>query len=146
MTSSWRGGRMSGACSRRGRNLTIGFGLTLVCLLAWAGESKGAKSAVAQCGWHIGSDAGWADTTGGAKFRPSSYCAAPSGSDPFDGVHLKSFTKEGGQTVSGTRLARWRWTTPPGTGIVNVRGTWWHALHDGFEHRLGTDGGDGGVG
>ena len=27
-----------------------------------------------------------------------------------------------------------------GTGIVAVRGSWSHTLHDGFEHRLGTDG------
>jgi Bacterial Ig-like domain len=135
---------MSGTRGRRGRIVAIGAGLALALLLAGAGEARAGKYAVAQCGWHLGAEAAWADTTGGAKFRPSSYCAAPSGADPFDGVHLKSFTREGEQTVSGTRFARWRWTTPPGTGIVNVRGTWWHALHDGFEHRLGTDSGDGG--
>jgi hypothetical protein len=135
---------MSGSRIRRARGLTVGFGLALIAMLVWVGEARAAKYAVAQCGWGIGSDAVWADTTGGAKFRPSSYCATPPGADPFDGVHLKSFTRESEQTVSGNRFARWRWTTPPGTGIVNVRGTWWHALHDGFEHRLGTDSGDGG--
>ena len=40
-------------------------------------------------------------------------------------------------TVSGTRYARWRWEAPPGTGITAVRGTWWHALHDGMEQRIG---------
>ena len=135
---------MSRTRARRGRAAFAGFGLALAATLIWAGEARAAKYAVAQCGWHVASEAAWADTTGGAKFRPSSYCAAPAAADPFDGVHLKSFTREGQQTVSGTRFARWRWTTPPGTGIVNVRGTWWHALHDGFEHRLGTDSGDGG--
>ena len=135
---------MSGSLVRRGRWAVAGFGLILVSLLIWVGEASGARYAVAQCGWHVGSEAAWGDTTGGAKFRPSSHCVPPAGADPFDGVHLKSFTREGEPTVSGTRFARWRWTTPPGTGIVNVRGTWWHALHDGFEHRLGTDSGDGG--
>ena len=61
-------------------------------------------------------DADWADTTGGAKFRPDAYCVTPPGADPFDGAHLKSFTRSGAATVSGTRFARWRWEAPPGTG------------------------------
>ena len=135
---------MSGTRGGRGRIVAMGVGLALALLLVAASEARAGKYAVAQCGWHLGSDAAWADTTGGAKFRPDSYCATPAGADPFDAAHLKSFTRDGQQTVSGNRFARWRWTTPPGTGIVQVRGTWWHALHDGFEHRLGTDGGDGG--
>jgi len=135
---------MSGTRGGRGRLVAIGVGLVLSLLLVVASEATAGKYAVAQCGWHLGADATWADTTGGAKFRPASYCATPLDADPFDAAHLKSFTRDGQQTVSGTRFARWRWTTPPGTGIVAVRGTWWHALHDGFEHRLGTDGGDGG--
>ncbi len=135
---------MSGTRGGRGRIVAMGIGLALVLLLVGAGEARAGKYAVAQCGWHLGSDAAWADTTGGAKFRPDSYCATPAAADPFDGAHLKSFTRAGQQTVSGTRFARWRWTAPPGTGIVQVRGTWWHALHDGLEQRLGTDGGDGG--
>ena len=71
---------------------------------------------VAQCGWYVGADADWADTTGGAKFRPDAYCVPPAGADPFDGDHLKSFTRDGQATVSGTRFARWRWVAPPGTG------------------------------
>ena len=63
----------------------------------------------------------------------------PAGADPFDGAHLKSFTRDGQATVSGTRFARWRWQAPPGTAITRVRGTWWHALHDGIEQRLGVD-------
>jgi hypothetical protein len=135
---------MSGTRARGGRIVAIGAALALALLLVGAGEARAGKYAVAQCGWHLGSDAAWADTTGGSKFRPDSYCATPATADPFDAAHQKSFTRDGQQTVSGTRFARWRWTTPPGTGIVQVRGTWWHALHDGFEHRLGTDAGDGG--
>ena len=46
--------------------------------------------------------------------------------------------------MSGTRFARWRWEAPARTGITAVRGTWWHALHDGFQHRLGAGDGAGG--
>ena len=63
--------------------------------------------------------------------------------DPFDGVHMKSFTK-GGSTVSGTRYARWRWVAPAGTGITRVTGTWWHTLHDGMEQRIGVGNWSGG--
>ncbi|HEU4737016.1 MAG TPA: Ig-like domain repeat protein, partial [Solirubrobacterales bacterium] len=96
------------------------------------------RYSVAQCGWHVGADAGWADSTGGAKFRPDAYCATPPGADPFAGAHLKSFTRDGQGTVSGTRYARWRWEAPEGTGITRVSGTWWHALHDGIEQRIGV--------
>ena len=112
---------MSGTRGGRGRIVAMGIGLALALLLLGASEARAGKYAVAQCGWHLGSDAAWADTTGGAKFRPDSYCATPAGADPFDGAHLKSFTRDGQQTVSGTRFARWRWTTPPGTGIVQVQ-------------------------
>jgi hypothetical protein len=135
---------MSGTRGGRGRIVAMGIGLVLALLLLGASEARAGKYAVAQCGWHLGSDAVWADTTGGVKFRPDSYCATPASADPFADAHLKSFTRDGQQTVSGNRFARWRWTTPPGTGIVQVRGTWWHSLHDGIEHRLGTDSGDGG--
>ncbi len=68
----------------------------------------------------------------------------PAGADPFDGAHLKSFTRDGQGTVSGTRFGRWRWVAPPGTGITQVRGTWWHTLHDGIEQRIGVGNGAGG--
>jgi hypothetical protein len=126
------------------RIVAMGIGLAVAMLLLAAGEARAGKYAVAQCGWYVGADAGWGDTTGGAKFRPSSYCVPPAGADPFDGMNLKSFTRDGQGTVSGTRFARWRWTAPPGTGITQVRGTWWHALHDGMEQRLGVDPGNGG--
>jgi hypothetical protein len=120
-----------------GRIVVIGVGLALALLLLAAREATAGKYSVAQCGWHLGADADWGDTTGGAKFRPDSWCATPAGADPFDGAHMKSFTK-GGATVSGSRFARWRWLAPPGTGITRVSGTWWHALHDGMEQRIGV--------
>lgn len=135
---------MSGTRGGVGRIVAMGIGLALALLLALAGEARAEKYSVAQCGWYVGADAEWADSTGGAKFRPDGWCVPPAGADPFDGVHLKSFTRDGVGTVSGTRFARWRWTAPPGTGITQVRGTWWHALHDGFEQRLGVGNGAGG--
>lgn len=129
---------MSGARAGLRRIVAIGIGLAVALLLLAAGEAKAAKYAVAQCGWYVGADADWADTTGGVKFRPDAYCVPPPGADPFDGAHMKSFTREGQPTVSGTRFARWRWTAPSGTGITQIRGTWWHALHDGMEQRIGA--------
>jgi hypothetical protein len=128
---------MSGARWGLGRIVAVGVGLALALLLLAAREASAGKYSVAQCGWHVDADADWADTTGGAKFRPDAWCATPVGSDPFDGAHMKSFTK-GGATVSGTRFARWRWSAPPGTGITRVSGSWWHALNDGMEQRIGA--------
>lgn len=133
---------MSGMRFAVGRIVAIGVLLALSVLLLAAAKASAGKYAVAQCGWYVGADASWADTTGGTKFRPDAFCV-PSG-DPFDGAHLKSLTRDGQQTVSGTRFARWRWTAPPGTAITMVRGSWWHALHDGIEQRLGGVGADGG--
>jgi hypothetical protein len=129
---------MSGTRGGVGRIVGMGIALALALLLALAAEARAGKYAVAQCGWYVGADVEWADTTGGAKFRPDGYCVPPGGGDPFDGSHLKSFTREGQGTVSGTRFARWRWSAPAGTGITQVRGTWWHALHDGLEQRIGV--------
>jgi hypothetical protein len=134
---------MSGARVEVARIVAIGVALALALLLLGAREVSAAKYAVAQCGWHVGADAGWADTTGGAKFRPDAWCVPPAGADPFAGVHMKSFTRNAG-TVSGTRFARWRWEAPPGTGITRVSGTWWHTLHDGMEQRIGTGNWSGG--
>ena len=133
---------MSGTRGGYGRIVGAGIGLAVALLLLAAGEAKAGKYAVAQCGWYVGADADWADTTGGAKFRQDAWCVPPAGADPFDGAHLKSFTKDGQSTVSGTRFGRWRWSAPPGTGITQIRGTWWHTLHDGMEQRVGAvDGG-----
>jgi len=129
---------MSGTRGGLGRIVAMGIALALALLLLAAREATAGKYSVAQCGWHVGADAGWADSTGGAKFRPDSYCATPPGADPFEGAHLKSLTRDGQGTVSGTRYARWRWEAPAGTGITRVSGTWWHALHDGIEQRIGV--------
>jgi hypothetical protein len=129
---------MSGSRIVVGRVVALGVLLALSLLLLAAAKASAGKYEVAQCGWYVGADASWADTTGGVKFRPDAYCVTPPGSDPFDGVHMKSFTRDGQGTVSGTRFARWRWEAPAGTqGLTAVRGTWWHALHDGMEQRLG---------
>jgi hypothetical protein len=129
---------MSGTRGGFGRIVAMGIALALALLLLAAKEATAGKYAVAQCGWYVGADASWADTTGGAKFRPDAWCVPPAGQDPFDGAHLKSFTRDAQATVSGTRFARWRWEAPAGTGIAQVRGTWWHALHDGMEQRIGV--------
>jgi len=129
---------MSRTRSGLARIAVLGLALALALLLLGAREARAGKYAVAQCGWYVGADASWADTTGGAKFHQAGWCVPPVGQDPFNGVHLKSFTRENQGTVSGTRFARWRWEAPPGTAISQVRGTWWHALHDGMEHRLGV--------
>jgi Bacterial Ig-like domain len=130
---------MSGMRLGRGRRVALGvcLALALLTLLA-ASEAKAGKYVVSECGWHVGSDANWADSTGGTKFRPDGYCVSPPGAGAFDGVHLKSFTRNGAETVSGTRFARWRWEAPAGSAITRVTGTWWHALHDGFQQRVGA--------
>jgi hypothetical protein len=129
---------MSGTRIVVGRIVALGVLLAMSVLLLAAAKASAGKYQVAQCGWYVGADAGWADTTGGAKFRPDGYCVPPAGADPFDGVHLKSFTRDGQGTVSGTRFGRWRWDAAPGTALTAVRGTWWHALHDGMEQRMGA--------
>jgi hypothetical protein len=136
---------MSSTRGGLGRIVAMGIGLALALTLVLAGEARAGKYAVAQCGWFVGADASWADTTGGAKFRSDAFCVPPAGSDPFDGVHLKSLSREGQATVSGTRYGRWRWAAPPGTAITQVRGTWWHTLHDGMEQRFGAVNAGGGL-
>jgi len=120
------------------RSLALGVCLALALLLLAAAEARAGKYVVSQCGWHVDADAGWADSTGGAKFRPDAYCVSPPGADAFDGVHMKSFTRDGAGTVSGTRFARWRWAAPANAMITRVTGTWWHTLHDGFQQRVGA--------
>jgi hypothetical protein len=134
---------MSGTRGGVGRIVAMGIGLAVALLLLVVGEARAGKYAVAQCGWYVGADADWWDSTGGAKFRSDAYCVPPAGADPFDGAHLKTFTRDGQGTVSGTRFGRWRWMAPPGTGITQVRGTWWHTLHDGMEQRIGVGNGVG---
>ncbi len=129
---------MSGTRIAIARIAALGVLLAMSVLLLAAARATAAQYQVAQCGWGAGVDADWADTTGGAKFRSDAYCAGG------DGDHVKSFTRGGQSTVSGTRFARWRWGVPSGTvGITTVRGTWWHVLHDGMEQRLGGVNGSG---
>jgi len=120
-----------------GRIVALGVLLAMSVLLLAAAKASAGTYRVAQCGWYVGADASWADTTGGAKFRSDAYCVPPIGTDSFAPPHLKSLTRDGQATVTGTRFARWRWDAVPGTKIMQVRGSWWHALHDGMEHRLG---------
>jgi hypothetical protein len=101
--------------------------LLVVLFLLLAGEARAGYYAVAQCGWGVGAEADWWDSTGGVKFRPDSGC----------GDHLKSFTRGGAGTVTGERFARWRWVAPPTTNIRTFRATWWHGLSDGFVQRIG---------
>jgi len=117
------------------RMIAMGVALALALLLLAAREATAGNYRVAQCGWNVDIDASWADDTGGAKFRPEHGCG-------FGAERLKSLTR-GGPTVSGTRFARWRWEAPAGTGISRVWGIWWHALHDGMEHRFGAGNGGG---
>jgi hypothetical protein len=132
------GGTMLGTRIGLGRSVALGVCLALALLLLAAKEAQAGRYVVSECGWHVDSDAQWADSTGGAKFRPDAYCASPPDAGPFDGVHLKSFTRDGAATVSGTRFARWRWVAPPDSAITRVTGTWWHTLHDGFQQRVGA--------
>src|SRR3954454_25207262 len=121
-----------------GRVVALGVLLAMSLLLLAAAKASAGKYQVAQCGWYAGADAGWADTTGGAKSRPDAFCVPPAGADPFDGVHMKSLTRDGQSTVSGARFALWRWDDPPATaGITAIRRSWLHVLHDGIEQRIG---------
>ena len=61
---------MSGTRGGLGRIVAMGVALALALLLLAARRRTAGKYAVAQCGWYVGADADWADTTGGAKFRP----------------------------------------------------------------------------
>lgn len=112
--------------------------LTLFAISAAAATegAAGARYVVAQCGWHVGQDANWFDSSGD-RFGKSNYCQTPENADPFEGVHLISQVKSSVSTVGGTKFASWRWQTPPGTGIVNVHGQRWQYLQEGFQHRLG---------
>ena len=121
-----------------GRIVAMGIALALALLLLAAREATAGKYAVAQCGWYVGADADWADTTGGAKFRPDAYCVTPAGADPFDGAHLKSFTRDGQRPSPAPASPAGAGRRRPGPASPGSRGTWWHALHDGIEQRIGV--------
>jgi len=116
--------------------------LTLIGLL-WSlgpGASDRAGAArynVVQCGWKVGTEGQWLDTSSG-RFNSSTWCGVPEKSDPWDGIHVTSGTRTSTRLVRGTDLARWRWQAPSGTGIVSVSGNRWHVLKDHFRHRLGS--------
>jgi hypothetical protein len=128
---------MSGTRGGIGRIAAMGIALAVALVLAIATRANAEKYEVAQCGWFVGADASWSDNTGAAKFRPDAFCVPNPGEDPFNGMHLKTLTREGQTGAAGTRFGGWRWTAPPGTAITKVRASWWHTLHDGFEQRLG---------
>ncbi|MDX6588828.1 MAG: hypothetical protein QOI84_102, partial [Solirubrobacterales bacterium] len=60
---------MSGTRGGVGRIVAMGIGVAAALVLLLAAEARAGKYAVAQCGWYVGADAQWADSTGGAKFR-----------------------------------------------------------------------------
>ncbi|MCB0829006.1 MAG: hypothetical protein KDB62_09385 [Solirubrobacterales bacterium] len=123
------------------RRLLTATLFTLIALVGFAALSvdgaTAARYTVAQCGWHVGHDAGWFDSSAN-KFVRSSYCQTPASADGFDGVHLTSETRGSTDFVGGTRFARWRWQAPPGTGIVTVHGHRWQVVRDNFQHRIGS--------
>ncbi len=122
---------------RRKTAVTISLILVYGVALVTPGDGLAARYTVAQCGWHVGHDATWADSSAN-KFTRSSFCQPPASADSFDGVHLISETRASTDVVAGTRYARWRWQAPAGTGIVTIRGQRWQVLKDGFQHRIGS--------
>ena len=102
---------------------------------AEAGPAEAAKYSVAQCGWGINREADWAESAS-LRFNHSALCVPP-GSDIWAGVQMRTYTRPAAGSAAATTLGRWRWVAPSGTAITNVRGSWWHRLYDGFQHRLG---------
>ncbi len=116
--------------------ILLAFTLLAISAVAATDGAAAARYVVAQCGWHVGQDATWFDSSAD-KFGKSSYCQTPASADPFDGVHLINQVKSGTDAIGGTKFASWRWQAPTGTGIVNVHGQRWQYLREGFQHRLG---------
>jgi hypothetical protein len=115
----------------------LSIALIVAAGFAVPGEATATRYTVAQCGWHVGHDATWADTSAD-RFTRSSYCQTPASADPFENVHLNSETRGSADGVAGTRYARWHWQAPAGTGIVTVHGQRWQVVRDGFQHRIGS--------
>jgi len=116
--------------------ILLAFSLFAISAIAATDGAAAARYVVAQCGWHVGQDASWFDSSAD-KFGKSTYCQAPDTADPFEGVHLINQVKSSTTAVGGTKFASWRWQAPAGTGIVNVHGQRWQYLREGFEHKLG---------
>jgi hypothetical protein len=131
---------MTGTGGRLGRIAAIVAALAIGLLLLAAREARAGFYTVAQCGWGVGADATWSETSAGAGLEPENHCNAP-GARLSDG--LGSFTIAGGGLVPRGQYGAWRWAAPAGTGIVAASGRWWHSLRGGFAHSLGTDGSDG---
>ena len=108
-THSSEGGPMSGTRIAVGRIVALGVLLALSVLLLAAAKAEAGKYAVAQCGWYVGADAELGRHHRRRQVPPRRLLRAAAGGDPFDGVHMKSLTRDGQGTVSGTRFARWRW-------------------------------------
>lgn len=127
---------------------TVMLVMTLVGL-AWslgpgASERAGAARYTAvQCGWKVGNEGRWQDTSSG-RLNSSSWCAVPEKADPWEGIHVTSGTRASTKLVRGTDRAGWRWQAPTGTAIAAVSGDRWQVLKEGFRHRLGSATGSGG--
>jgi hypothetical protein len=114
----------------------------LVLAFVSTDSTSAARYTVAQCGWKVGNDGDWFESSSN-RFGRSSWCGVPEGSDPKDGAHMASSTRPSASSVAGERFARWRWSAPSGTEIRSVAGDMWHVLNDGFRHRLGFGTGSG---
>lgn len=115
------------------------IGLIAVLALAFlanaASESQAGKYSVVQCGWGVGKDADWSENAS-QRYNHSALCV-PSGSDVWAGVEIRTYTRPAAGSAAAATTGRWRWRAPADTRITNVRGTWWHELHNHFQHRLG---------
>ncbi len=111
--------------------VAIGF----VALLVLASSAGAAKYTAVQCGWNVSREADWAETAGD-RYNHSGLCQ-PYGADIWAGVQLRSYTRPAAGSAASETYGRWRWVAPFATEITNARGTWWHQLRNGFQHRLG---------
>lgn len=109
--------------------------LALLGLMPLCRDAAAARYSVAQCGWGVGRDADWGENAT-QRYNHSALCV-PSGSDPWAGVEIRTYTRPGAGSAAAATTGRWRWLAPADTRITNVRGTWWHRLYNHFQHRLG---------
>ncbi len=130
------GGRaMAGTGGRLGRIAAIAVALAIGLLLLAARGAGAGVYTVVQCGWGVGADATWSDSTGGGGFAPESSCAG-SPADALGGGHLGTFIGPNNVIRGGGRAA-WRWVAPVGTGFLAISGYWWQGLAPGIERQLG---------
>lgn len=109
--------------------------LAILALLPAPAKSWAGKYSVVQCGWGVGMDADWSENAS-QRYNHSALCV-PAGSDVWGGVEIRTYTRPAAGSAAAATTGRWRWTAPAHTRITNVRGTWWHQLHNQFQHRLG---------